>query len=168
MEPANPPLPTPMKRPFQFCSGIQTSKRIVESLVGRITPVTLQNAGNPVTGGRDEEMETAAPAAIDSAVVMEVSWRLRDLSEPQSAAKRSPGENMNEANSDRKTRAIFSKGKPPGPGRMLRPFIADEACEMDGGTVEQLKRREQKAFCGRSGVNALQVFPALVGETGFL
>src|SRR3954465_9925874 len=46
MEPAHTPFPTPTNLPFQFAAGIQTSKRMSESDVGRIVPPTRQKAGN--------------------------------------------------------------------------------------------------------------------------
>src|SRR5579864_2490515 len=87
MEPANPPLPAPTKRPFQLCSGSHTSKRIAESLLGRKMPVTRQNAGSPVIGGRASET-TSESEETSSALAMVVSSSFRDLSEPQSTAKR--------------------------------------------------------------------------------
>lgn len=50
MAPAKPPLPMPWNFPFQPAAGIHTSNSIWESLVGRITPTTLQNAGRRSRG----------------------------------------------------------------------------------------------------------------------
>lgn len=71
MEPAKPPLPAPRSRPFQFCKGSQISKRMAESLVGRMIPVTRQNGGSPVKEGRDSMM-VIVPEATCSARVMVV------------------------------------------------------------------------------------------------
>src|SRR6185295_19615046 len=46
IEPAHTPFPTPTNLPFQSDAGIHTSKRMSESAVGRIVPVSRQNAGS--------------------------------------------------------------------------------------------------------------------------
>src|SRR5882672_4065915 len=48
MVPAHPPLPTPANLPFHFSSGSQTSKRMCDSAVGSMVPVTRQNGGRLV------------------------------------------------------------------------------------------------------------------------
>src|SRR5438552_18490507 len=69
MLPAQPPLPTPENRPFQFCNGSHTSKRMCESLVGAISPATRQNGGRVVIalldpGGVNDPVVTAWAAVI--------------------------------------------------------------------------------------------------------
>src|SRR5258705_7205118 len=71
MEPANPPFPALRNFPFQPETGNQTSKRIYESLVGRITPATRQNAGSLSTGRPYGGMNF--PAGADCATVRAVS-----------------------------------------------------------------------------------------------
>src|SRR5580704_15219538 len=84
MAPAKPPLPTPRYFSFQPATGIQTSKRISESLVGRITPATRQNSGRPSIGFPYGGVYV--PAETDAAVVMVVSGSLAEERPAQSAA----------------------------------------------------------------------------------
>src|SRR5712664_4301181 len=51
MLPSEPPEPTPSNLLFQVSVGIQTSKPIIEALVGWATPTTRQKGGRPVIGG---------------------------------------------------------------------------------------------------------------------
>src|SRR5687768_4855503 len=69
MVPAHPPLPTPANLPFQFSSGIHTSNRMCDSLVGAIAPATRQNGGRPVMafvlpGGVNDPVVTAWAAVM--------------------------------------------------------------------------------------------------------
>src|ERR1700686_2340540 len=85
MEPANPPFPALRNFPFQSETGSQTSKRMYESLVGRITPATRQNAGRLLRvlpkGG------TNFPAGAERATVRVVSGSLVFSRVAQSAAR---------------------------------------------------------------------------------
>src|SRR5262245_36988905 len=91
MFPASPPLPTTSNRPFQLDTGIQTSKWILETLVGFRTPWTSQNAGRLFSafpfGNVNDPLET------DFVNVMVVSGNVsfRDSqSSPNTAGARNP------------------------------------------------------------------------------
>src|SRR5262245_57506525 len=85
MEPANPPLPTPMNFPFQFSVGSQSSILIRESEVGLRIIWTLQWAGILAGGAllpRAPARTGAGPSGTTSALVIVVSasWRLARFS----------------------------------------------------------------------------------------
>src|SRR3979490_1004233 len=84
MEPANPPFPALRNFPFQPETGNQTSKRIYESLVGRIIPATRQNAGSVSTGRPYGGMNFPAGAGCAMVRVVSGSFVLNKVS--QSAA----------------------------------------------------------------------------------
>src|SRR5204863_8766355 len=71
MVPAQPPFPTPANLPFHFCSGSHTSKRMFDSLVGLIAPVTRQKAGRLVMV-LFETGDVKDPAVMASAAVIVV------------------------------------------------------------------------------------------------
>src|SRR5258708_26425288 len=88
MPPEKPPLPTPWYFPFQPAAGIQTSSLMSESLVGLISAVTRQKAGNSLkVAGAGPAGGSNAPAATNCAEVMVVSGSLRLLKLSHGAAK---------------------------------------------------------------------------------
>src|ERR1019366_383337 len=68
--PREPPLPAPSNFPFQPALGIHTSKRMLESAAGLITPVTRQKAGRLamglLSGGVKLSLGTDTALAVDA------------------------------------------------------------------------------------------------------
>src|SRR5262249_13764176 len=85
MVPANPPLPTPWKRPFHPLNGIHTSILISESLVGVRVAATRQNGGRFVKGceapgGRND------PAVTGAAIVIRACGTFNSVSDSHGTA----------------------------------------------------------------------------------
>src|SRR5262245_4825427 len=79
--PASPPLPTCCRRLFQSAFGSHTSNRMFESLVGRMTPVTRQDAGR--LGNTSPEGKVNVPAGIDCVLVIVVSGKASEARSSQ-------------------------------------------------------------------------------------
>src|SRR5580658_5900811 len=95
MDPAKPPLPTPRYLPFQPEIGNQTSKSIFESLEGRITPCTRQNAGNFLNSASSEEVAALSgpensPAGTIRAIMIVVSGSFKLAIPSQVTANKLP------------------------------------------------------------------------------
>src|ERR1035437_785577 len=82
--PANPPLPAPSNFPFQSALGIHTSKRMFESGVGLMTPVTRQKAGRLAMGLPSGGVKF--PAGTDTALAMDAPGSVRLASAWQDVA----------------------------------------------------------------------------------
>src|SRR5258708_34416342 len=88
MLPAKPPLPIPWYFPFQPAAGIQTSSLMSESLVGLISAVTRQKAGNSLkVAGARPAGGSNAPAATNCAEVVVGSGGLTLPKPPHGGAK---------------------------------------------------------------------------------
>src|SRR5580692_4852797 len=73
MDPAHTPLPPPTNFPFQPDSGIQTSKRMSESAVGRMVPATRQNAGSAATFTGGPPGPPAGPGSLNAPAATSVA-----------------------------------------------------------------------------------------------
>ena len=90
IDPAKPPLPTPWSFRFQPAAGIHTSISICESLVGRMTPATRQNAGRPVSGLSAGGLKVPDVTASAVVIVACGSRRLARLSQVRAGAGAAP------------------------------------------------------------------------------
>src|SRR5215467_15906585 len=76
MLPSEPPEPTPSNLLFQVSVGIQTSKPIIEVVVGWATPTSRQKGGRPVIGGAGGGGSNS-PDVFNSATVIVASGSCR-------------------------------------------------------------------------------------------